>query len=491
MRHIIWRSALRRGKSKGGVRLIVGIFCVVCLLCMVFVFLCAKGVTIKKTVFTESNRELKNPDCGFYFIYGFMIQDEETDYEELVRERYLNDKETVITLLQINLQNYRNGEITQMGLDNIDKLFCAMEGIDKRLIVRFLYDWDGKALGREPGNLSIILQHMRQLEEILYRHRSQIFLLQGLFIGNWGEMNGTPYSNSTDMQRLVSKLEQVTDQSIYLSVRMPMQWRQITRLKEPSKERLPADSLAGRLGLFNDGMMGSESDYGTYGTQEADEAGVFAPWSRSEELEFQERLCRLVPNGGEVIVENTYNDFENARKDLSLMHVTYLNKDYDQAVLNKWAEETVEDDGCFDGVDGLTYIQRHLGYRFLITDVHISHQFFAECLSVKVALKNVGFAPIYREPELRLTVLGEEDSFTYTIDQSLRQMSGGPHKEDVLTLNVKIPIRGLTEKEYALYFSIVDPDTGEHILLANEQDEEDWGYMIGNVCLNGGRVMKE
>lgn len=462
----------------------IGILWTLCLLCLVWIVLYVKSVKIEKTVFKESNRELRNPNRGFYFIYGFMIQDEEVDYASLVKERYQNDTETTITLVHINLQNYRNGEISQKGLSNIEELFSALETIDKRLIVRFSYDWDGMVQGREPGRLDTILLHMRQLEEILQRHQKQIFLMQGLFIGNWGEMNGTPYANSEDMRRLALQLEKVTDPSIYLSVRMPMQWRQITRLKEPLEENISVNSLAERLGLFNDGMLGSESDYGTYGTQRAGEAGGFFPCRREEELAFQEKLCRRTPNGGEVIVENVYNDFENARKDLSIMHVSYLNRDYDQTVLEKWKKETVKEKGCFDGMDGLSYIKRHLGYRFFIADTSISRQFLKDCLSVKVTLKNVGFAPVYREPEIRVTICSEEESVTYTIDKPLSRLAGGRDKEKLLTFDVRIPLKGLSEKEYLLYFSIVDPDTGKYILLANEQEEEALGYLIGKVHFN-------
>lgn len=468
----------------------IGMLLAVCLLCIILILLYAKSVKIEKNVFTESNRELKNPNRGFYFIYGFMIQDEETDYVKLVKERYQNDTETTITLVQINLQNYRDGEISKKGLANIEELFCALETIDKRLIVRFLYDWDGTAQGREPGRLDTILLHMRQLEDILHRHQRQIFLMQGLFIGNWGEMNGTPYANSMDMQRLALELEKATAPSTYLSVRMPMQWRQITRLTKPSEENLSVDSLAGRLGLFNDGMLGSESDYGTYGTEGAIDAGDFSPWNRTDELAFQDQLCCQVPNGGEVIVDNIYNDFENARRDLALMHITYLNRDYDRAVLEKWAKETVREEGCFDGMDGLTYIQRHLGYRFFIADTDISHQFMKDCLSVSITLKNVGFAPVYREPDIRLTICGEEERFTYTIDKSLSQLAGGISREELLKLDEKIPLKGLSEKEYSLYFSIVDSDTGKHILLANEQEEEAFGYLIGKIRLHGGKGIK-
>ena len=73
------------------------------------------------------------------------------------------------------------------------------------------------------------------------------------------------------------------------------------------------------------------------------------------------------------------------------------------------------------------------------------------------------------------------------MEQPLTSLAGGEHKEDVLELEAEIPSKDLSEREYSLYFSIVDPDTGEHILLANEQEEESFGYLIGTVRLNVGR----
>ena len=37
-----------------------------------------------------------------------MITDEETDYERLVRELYVGDEKTGLSLIEINLQNYRD-----------------------------------------------------------------------------------------------------------------------------------------------------------------------------------------------------------------------------------------------------------------------------------------------------------------------------------------------------------------------------------------------
>lgn len=107
--------------------------------------------------FTESSRELSNLNRGFYYIYGFMITDEDTDYEALVKDRYKTDQDTNLTMVQVNLQAYRETEITGAGLANIEALFTALEGINKQLIVRFLYDWDGENEQYEPESLDIII----------------------------------------------------------------------------------------------------------------------------------------------------------------------------------------------------------------------------------------------------------------------------------------------------------------------------------------------
>ena len=60
-------------------------------------------------------------------------------------------------------------------MENIRALFQALDNIDKRLIIRFLYDWDGENEVYEPETIDIILKHMEQMEEILSRAGDQIF----------------------------------------------------------------------------------------------------------------------------------------------------------------------------------------------------------------------------------------------------------------------------------------------------------------------------
>ena len=49
------------------------------------------------------------------------------------------------------------------------------------------------------------------------------------------------------------------------------------------------------------------------------------------------------------------------------------------------------------------------------------------------------------------------------------------------TAYAEVPAGELSKSDYTVYFSIEHQDTGRHILLANEQDEEEYGYRIGTI----------
>lgn len=95
---------------------------------------------------------------------------------------------------------------------------------------------------------------------------------------------------------------------------LPPSFGGILRTKTPLASSQTGDgSLASRLGLFNDGMLGSVYDLGTYDdTPLTSSSTPGEKGSRSDELIYQYKLCQYVPNGGEVTVNNEYNDLENA-----------------------------------------------------------------------------------------------------------------------------------------------------------------------------------
>lgn len=447
-------------------------------LCIVILKHYQGNIRMKNVSFKESARELRNPGRGFYNLYRFMITDEKENYWQLVQELYRDDVNTSLSLVEINLQEYREGEISEAGMGNITSLFQALRELDKQLIVRFLYDWDGESEKYEPETVDIILTHMKQLGKVLQESSDQIFIVQGLFIGNWGEMNGTKYFGDGDMKRLADMMGDVAAHDTYLAVRTPEQWRRITGLKEATEDALMKHPAAGRISLYNDGMLGSESDYGTYRVYEVKGKRVS---ERKEELAFQEALCRWVPNGGEVINDNACNDLAQAVKDLATMHVTYLNEGHDQEVLEKWKKAKIKEKGCYRGMDGYSYIERHLGYRLLIEKSDIRLNSFKNYVEVSVTMKNVGFAPLYGETENRLVFYDKESDRRLTFDMTgdLRNLSGGSETEKSMKLKTQISVNELMPGKYEAYLSIIDVKTGQRILLANEQDAEELGYRIG------------
>lgn len=456
--------------------------------------------TVEGFAFTESARELKNPNRGFYHMHGYMIKDEARSfksYQEDLGWRFAKDHDTSLTMIQINLQNFKNREISEKGLASLDNLFKALkENVgDKHLILRFLYDWDGKNMQYEPDSLDTILRHIEQVSPWLKENQEQIFLTQGLFIGSWGEMHSSKFLGQENYQILANALYEATADSTYLSVRMPAQWRMITGIADPEQVVREDGSLASRLGLFNDGMLGSWSDYGTYGDQTREEHGDFTFWNRQEELAFQDILCRTVPIGGEIMNPNKYNDFENALQDMKVMHVTYANRDFDTKVFDKWARTTVSEDSCFNGMDGLTYMERHLGYRLVLRETAFDYDWKKDLLTAGITLQNVGFAPIYRKAQVELVLYdaenGREYSYVLGPEQDIRDLAGGTMSDELKTLRWELPLGGMPRGELEIYFRIADELSGETILLGNEQDPDRRGYRVGTLRLGEAEELLE
>lgn len=430
--------------------------------------------------FSESAKALSDPDRGFYSIRAFAIRDMPQEFFTQEEPPEEAQSDPTLEMIQINLRRFRSGEITPTGMENLERLFEGLARRETRYILRFLYDWNGNADGSEPEDIEIVCGHMRQVGELLQRYHDRIFLLQGLFVGKWGEMNGTPFNDQQSLQGLCGALLEAVGEDIFLSVRTPAQWRSITQIANPGKT--PENPTASQIGLFNDGMMGNSGDLGTYLTAESEiDRASASRWNREDELAFQEELCRYVPNGGEVVLDNPLNDFENALENLKTMHVSYLNRDYDTAVLEKWAEYTVEEAGCFQGMDGLTYIDRHLGYRYLLDSVELGYCWWRNQLRVTAVMKNVGFAPAYSEKKATVILKNGEDCLRLETSADLRELAGGNQSDQTLNLVAAVSLSALAHTEYEAYLQIWDTVADSPMVLANEQEPEELGYYLGRI----------
>ena len=466
-------------------------FILKCVLPLLAVFLVAlmllffgnrsRPIAFTPEAFWESTAVLKNPYQGFYRIFGYTLSDDGQHVQTTAVDS-IREYDFALVLLEINLRNYRTGPISNSALAQLDDILKAWSQSDAQILLRFLYDWDGIAKVKEPESLSTILTHMDQAAEIVNRYASSIYLMQGCFIGNWGEMHGSYFADAQSIQTLITHLHQVIAPSIYLSVRTPAQWRTITGLYDvPAKFPAFQDepSITGRLGLFNDGMLGSLSDLGTYGdTLRKDASAPSYKGVREEELSFQNALCQYVPNGGEVVYDTAYNALPTAVQYLKTIHVSYLNADYDQTVLQKWSRTIWNGEDAFSGCDGLTYVNAHLGYRYTVRGCTLQkHGLLQSQVTVQLTLENTGFGNTLKpfEGAFLLQNVQTEETRRLPLVFDFRSLTGGQTK----TLTASLLARELPEGTWHLFFSVTDPATGGQIALANT------AYVAGNGVLLG------
>jgi len=443
--------------------------------------------SFSSNVTKESGEVIQNPYHGFYHIYAFALTDEDETKAVEFANRIKTNNPYSLALVEINLRNFSNRNLNEAALNQLETILSSTQKSDKKMILRFLYDWDGKASETEPQTIEQIFTHMDQVAEYVNKYKSEIYIMQGIFVGDCGEMHGSQYMSVENMNALINHLHGCIDPSIFLAVRTPQHWRIINNTTAGNlTETLTANSLASRLSLFNDGMLGSDIDLGTYGVESfANSNNPSDKGTRAEEIAFQNELCNLVPNGGECVIDNPYNDFENAINDFSNMHVSYLNCDYDPNVMNKWKATTYISDDAFNGKSGYDYIEAHLGYRYVVNGSTMSEQNTdKKSATVDVSIENTGFSPAYKQFESSLVLINTQtDKRTYIpVEFDNRTLLSNTSR----TLNAKIDTSSLESGLYNVYYQMYIPSGSakQLIILANEgYSITDSGLLIGTLSI--------
>ena len=386
----------------------------------------------KEVCLKESTRALKNPDCGWYHIYTFDLSKENSN-ESSNESFYIDCEEEELVLLLIDIHAFRCCEqIPKEALECFSSILTFFEQHDKGIILRIVYDTKGRGMENEPSSIKIVKSHMKQLGSIICEHMSEkkslpgkILVHQGLFVGSWGEMHGSKFLSEARMKELSDTFLEATKGSCPIAVRKPVQLRQLSCQKNESNTNFT---------LFNDAIFGSETDLGTYGTirksavpENSDKEKT--PWAREDELTWQKTKLQQSFCGGEVLggmntlSESSGNkdqsprtlDWKQVVADLAKMHVSYLNSVYSKEVLDDWKAQRIMWNG--EEISEYDYIGRHLGYRFVVTQVKIS------CVSpekkkqtqsdtnsqissrvITLTIKNTGFANLCEEAVCRLII---------------------------------------------------------------------------------------
>jgi len=362
----------------------------------------------------------------------------------------------------------------------------------------------------EPQNIDNILIHITQLSDIVNKYKDLIFIYQGSFVGTFGEMHHSDYLEIDSLTQIMDTIEKTFDPSLFMSVRTPRYYRGLKN-RFNSDKGLNYASFKSRMGLYNDGLFYSESDYGTYGTSDISSNGGFVSATRAQEVEYQNNLCLNVPNGGEGVFNKkvvdsyqnlsdvktidsilkspkTYINFYVSEAHARNIHLTYLNEEYDTKLFDHWAETSAKYiNGTTWTVNGREYIANHLGYRYVIRSSKLSS---SNVLSVVV--ENVGYAPAYVSFASTITLVSSSPSHTLIFKLKSDNRKWGFTKDGnnyvkttTLTADLSQQLSKLKGTSYTVYFNVNDPRTGVDIEFGNSNARYDnLGYKVGVLTLS-------
>jgi len=165
-----------------------------------------------------------------------------------------------------------------------------------------------------------------------------------------------------------------------------------------------------RVGMFNDGYLGTQYDYGTWG------ADCKTSICREEGVAWLEKYSINTPYGGEALTTASGYQVINTPEFLAYegfrTHTSYLNIQWNNNLIDNWKKTPFKqkdfdyDPTRVDSLSGFKYINDHLGYRFVLRESWLSDTVGSDgILRAKLRIQNVGFGNLTWNAPVRLAVL--------------------------------------------------------------------------------------
>lgn len=324
--------------------------------------------------FVDGNAELDNPMRGFYV----QVSTEETGRAaELAQDGYR------LMLLAMDLEDFSDGEISQKALDDLETCLQQAEAHHIGVIFRAAYNFWGDCA--EPEQIELFRTHIAQMAQVLNPHADNLYSVQAGLLGPYGEWHSGAYltgdeQNDRQMRLyILSAWEEYLDPSVQVDVRRPRFIR----------EAEAAGVLVGRLGFHDDGLLGSDSDLGTYDDPEMD---------RQAELDWMQAHLLSRGSGGEMPYVSPWSAPEAADAAFRQMHLTYLNRMYNTEVIDGWKAEQLQARSAKE------VIEQRLGYRLLLSEATSNCFVMDGRARLMLTLRNDGYGALPEGYQLYLAV---------------------------------------------------------------------------------------
>ena len=317
----------------------------------------------------------------------------------------------------------KDQDLTEDALNVLQESLDSIRSFGGHVIVRICYDpWYNGRSNVTPDH-EWVLKHVKQLAPVLSKNTDVIVALEMGMHGAYGEMH-------SDTNITYNRIAEATNLMLRNT---PPELKILTRTGNYSAKVLGFDDwgvdfhIDGekfaeiakakgdtmyRVGMFNDGYLGTQYDYGTWG------ADCATSICREEGVAWLEKYGINTPYGGEALTTAENYQVINTPEFLSYegfrTHTSYLNIQWNNNLIDSWKKSlfNVKDfDYDFERVDSLTgfkYINDHLGYRFVLREAWITDTVGADGIfKAKVRIQNVGFGNLTWNAPVRLAVLDD------------------------------------------------------------------------------------
>ena len=259
----------------------------------------------------------------------------------------------------------------------------------QRIILRFNYnkspnrDSEGNIIPPyNDATLAVITEHIEQLALVVNEHTDVVAVLQTGFVGLWGEWAYSDHITTPELKNAVlAAIDLHFSETIRRAIRTPALANSFFSSQAGVSDR---SELLGRFTQHNDCFLASDSDYGTFDNYDAETAA----WHAETEHAVGGETCSPDANRGTCSV---------ALDEMSRLHYSYLNADYNVEVLQSLAP-------CMPA------LTTQMGYALTASNVVARVGVADGKIHFGMTVLNDGFAPVPLNYNLQLVVLSVDAS---------------------------------------------------------------------------------
>ena len=315
----------------------------------------------------------------------------------------------------------KNQNLTEDALNVLQTTFDNIRSNNGFVIVRICYDpWYNGRSNVTPEH-EWVLKHVKQLAPVLSKNTDVIVALEMGMHGAYGEMHSDTNITYDRVAEAVNLMLRNTPPELKILTRTGNYSAKVLgfdnwgvdfnidgeKFAEIAKAK--GDTMY-RVGMFNDGYLGTQYDYGTWG------ADCKTSICREEGVAWLEKYSINTPYGGEALTTANGYQVINTPEFLAYegfrTHTSYLNIQWNNNLIDSWKKTPFKqkdfdyDPARDEDLTGFKYINDHLGYRFVLRESWLSDTIGDDgMLRAKLRIQNVGFGNLTRKAPVKLAVL--------------------------------------------------------------------------------------